>query len=150
MFALARMEEPKWFVDDNKPQHSANVLFVEDTAFFRKTVGRYIEELGFKVTLATDGLEAMQLLQQDDARFDLIVSDLEMPNLDGFGLIRALRTHPSLARFHRIPALALSSLHLPESRDRALSLGFDAFELKLNRASLAEVLRKTLSGKQAA
>lgn len=150
MFALARMDEPAWFTEAGEERRTGRVLFVEDTAFFRKTVGRYIEELGFDVTVAEDGREAVSILEADHASFDLLVSDLEMPNLDGFGLIKAIRTHPSLSRFHRIPALALSSLNSPEDRERAMSLGFDAYELKLDRATLESVLRNLLASRIAA
>ncbi len=65
-----------------------SVLFVDDNKEFRKAMRKVFERSGYAFTEACDGLEALALLSQN--RFDLILSDLRMPNLDGMGLMEEL------------------------------------------------------------
>lgn len=146
LFNLARTEEPTWFKELAAASDQNNrLLLVEDTAFFRKAVRSYLEEVGYEVDVAKDGEEALQILLHGNISYAALVSDLQMPNMDGFELIREVRdavTHPTL---RRIPALALSALSSPEDQERALSAGFDRYEIKLNRGSLAEVMADLVS-----
>jgi two-component system chemotaxis sensor kinase CheA len=141
MFALARIERPEWFRDHDLAASSlGRALFVDDAAIFRKTVRGYLEQVGLDVVVACDGREALGLLQRDEQGFDLIVSDLEMPELDGFGFISAAREFLRARGGRHVPALALSSLNSPRDRQRALDCGFDRYELKLDALSLREAV----------
>lgn len=137
LFALARAEEPKWF-KEFKPEsrERPKVLLAEDTAFFRKAVGRYLEEMGYDVDIANDGAQALEMLLQDVGKYRALVSDLEMPNMDGFQLVTRVRALTDTPELCKIPALALSALSSPEDQARALEAGFDRFEIKLHRGDL--------------
>ena len=104
------------------------VLLVEDTQFFREVVRGYLEAAGFEVETAVDGVDGLRKL--DANRFDLIVSDCEMPLMDGFEFARAVRQRPYGAA---LPLMALTTLDSPADRERALACGFDRHEAKLDR-----------------
>lgn len=74
---------------------AADLLLVDDSAVVRAKLRRLFEPAGYRVALARDGREALQLLEQ--GRYGLLITDLEMPNLDGLGLISAAQTRPALA-----------------------------------------------------
>lgn len=152
MFVLAALEEASWFEDEQQGKtplgHEKKILLAEDTAFFRRVVGAYLQKLGFEVKVVKNGKEAIERLRSSNHGFDLLVSDLEMPELDGYGLIKRIRTEQEWAHCKKLPALALSSLSSPEARARARALGFNDFELKLNRDSLRTALERLLQDKQ--
>lgn len=123
------------------PVTPARILLAEDMAFFRRLVGGYLTELGHTVVQAENGKQALQIMQ-DSMRgtpFDLLISDLEMPELNGWEMIAKVRE----AGFE-IPAVALSSLDDPASSKRALEAGFDRFELKFERESFVHSVQALL------
>ena len=115
------------------------MLLVEDTQFFRQVVKGYLEADGYAVVTAADGAEGLARL--DEGAFDLVVSDIEMPVLDGWGFARAVRHRPG---GDRVPLLALTTLSSDADKERALACGFDRHEVKLDRerflATVAELL----------
>lgn len=152
MFALARAEEPTWFEsearqEDVKQSAPRRILLAEDTAFFRKVVGAYLVDLGYDVEVANDGLVASEILRQKGHGFELLISDIEMPHLDGFGLIEKLRRNREWEHCRCLPALAMSSLSSPEVQRKALELGFDNYELKLSRESLKDTLEEMFASR---
>jgi two-component system, chemotaxis family, sensor kinase CheA len=118
----------------------ARILLVEDTQFFRELIQGYLESEGYEIAFAVNGAEA--LLQLENEKFDLVVSDIEMPVMDGWALALAMRQNPS---FSGLPLLALTTLNSAESRDRARHCGFDGYQVKLDRneflAAVAELLQ---------
>ncbi len=117
------------------------ILAVDDTEFFRELVREYLASEGYDVTTATDGAAALQRLENE--RFDLVVTDIEMPVLDGWELARAVRQNSDQAG---LPLLALTTLSSDADRARAKTLGFDGYEVKLDRQqflqTVAELIRK--------
>jgi two-component system chemotaxis sensor kinase CheA len=122
------------------PDGRRRVLLVEDTQFFRELVRGYLEGEGFEVTTANNGAEGLE--QLDRQTFDLVVSDIEMPVLDGWGFARAVRRRPDGAG---VRLLALTTLNSDEARERARESGFDSYEVKIDRerflGAVAELLR---------
>jgi two-component system chemotaxis sensor kinase CheA len=113
------------------------ILLVEDTEFFRQLVKGYLEGQGFEVVTAVNGAEGLKVVA--DQSFDLVVSDIEMPEMDGWKLARAVREQ--LGR-RDLPLLALTTLNSDRDRERALECGFNGYEVKLDRESfLASVFR---------
>lgn len=82
---------------------AADLLLVDDSAVVRAKLRRLFEPAGYRVALARDGQEALQLLAQ--GRYALMVTDLEMPNLDGVGLINAVQHQPAIAQ---MPIMAIT------------------------------------------
>ncbi|MBF0199695.1 MAG: response regulator, partial [Planctomycetes bacterium] len=119
------------------------ILHAEDTLIFRQIVRGYLESDGYEVVSANDGQEAYEMFQED--KYDLLLSDMEMPEMDGFGLIRAIR---SGSFNNQVPAIALTTLARPEDREKGLRLGFDRYELKIDRSALLATVSDVLKTKQ--
>ena len=109
------------------------ILFAEDTPFFQSLVKGYLETAGYDVVLAENGLIALNLFNESD--FDLIVSDLEMPEMDGYELMKNIRRTGST-----IPALALSSLNKKRDVEKAKTSGFNKYNLKVNLDKLIDMI----------
>lgn len=113
------------------------ILLVEDTPFFRRAIANVLTAAGHELTLANDGQEALEILNRGDAQFDLIVSDIEMPQLNGFDLARAVRANPKLAT---LPMLAISSRADSSHVSKGVAAGFNVYLEKLQ----SEVLLKSI------
>jgi two-component system chemotaxis sensor kinase CheA len=111
------------------------ILLAEDTVFFRALVSQYLESLNCRVDVAQDGIEAWDMLRH--RRYDMLVTDLEMPGMDGFELTEHVRASD---RLRDMPIVALSSISKERYLTRALEAGVDAYESKIDK----EQLRTTL------
>lgn len=101
------------------------VIVVDDSISVRKFVGRMLEKAGYRVLLASDGLEAAELVAQSGAH--LIITDLEMPRMNGYELMAHLRQNPDT---RRISTMVVTSRAGAKHRDRALKEGAVAFLTK--------------------
>jgi two-component system chemotaxis sensor kinase CheA len=111
---------------EKPPESRVPVILVVDDSLTTRTLEKSILEAhGFQVRLAFDGLEALGRLRAE--RIDLIISDIQMPRLDGFGLLQAVRADQALKS---IPLILVSSLEAREDRERGLELGADAYVVK--------------------
>jgi chemosensory pili system protein ChpA (sensor histidine kinase/response regulator) len=105
-----------------KPDKSATVMVVDDSLTVRKITSRLLEREGCEVLIAKDGVVATQLLQ--DIIPDVMLVDLEMPRMDGFELIRSVRSNP---RTKNIPIIIISSRTAEKHRNVAKNLGVNMF-----------------------
>ncbi len=117
------------------------LLFLDDSAFFRNMLGPVMKAAGFDVTVCSSATEAMRLLGEG-AAFDVIVSDIEMPVVNGFEFAEMLRRD---ARFRRTPIIALSALCTPASIERGRQSGFDEYVAKFDRPGLIAALKEITS-----
>jgi two-component system chemotaxis sensor kinase CheA len=109
----------------NTGQRRLRVLVADDSLTTR-TLERFIlEAAGYEVALAGNGVEARSLL--DEREWDVLVSDVDMPELDGVALTAQLRQVP---RFRELPIILVTSLASPEDRERGLQAGADAYMVK--------------------
>lgn len=124
-----------------------NILYVEDAAFFRRQVSKSLQSQGFKVTTANNGREALDLLEKTPvANFDLILSDIEMPLMNGYELAKEVRKNK---QWSQVPMVALSTRANSEHRQEGIRSGFDAYLEKLNSEELFAQI-EDLSRKKAA
>ena len=98
------------------------ILVVDDSTTVRKFVAASLNMKGFRVVTAADGVEALERMPAE--KFDLIITDLNMPDMDGFEFIRSLRETPE---YRDIPIIVLSSMTDLKNKDYALELGALAF-----------------------
>ena len=101
------------------------VVLVDDSISVRKFVGRMLEKAGYRVKLAADGLEALEIVTQ--TRCDLVVTDLEMPRTNGYELLSHLRQDPQT---RGIPVMVVTSRAGAKHRERAIKEGAAAFLTK--------------------
>lgn len=125
-------------------QGPIRVLFVEDTRFFREHVTRTLRDAGFQVTAAADGDLAWQELGQDGATFDIVVTDVQMPNCDGLELTRRIRRSE---RHRGLPVVALTSLSSAEDEAEGHKAGIDVYLIKLDDAALVQAVTEHAGGK---
>ncbi len=114
-----------------------NILLAEDSDFFRDQVSRIIEEQGYSVVACPDGALAWEALNEHEESIRLVVSDIEMPNLDGLGLTRKIRGD---SRFRGLPVITLSSLAGEENMAQGDEAGVTRYLVKLDRDELVEAI----------
>ncbi len=98
-------------------------LVVEDQPQMLDIVRRILEEHGAEVVAVDSGTEALERLRREPHAFDVLVSDVGMPRLDGYGLLSAVRRELSITS-DKLPAIAVTAFARPEDRARVLSAGF--------------------------
>lgn len=106
------------------------VLVADDTANGRELVKTVLENTGYEVIEAKDGVEALASARQ--AHPDLIILDLHMPGLDGFGVLEQLRRE---TEFAATPVMALTASAMMGDKERAMSMGFTGYITKPIRLS---------------
>jgi chemotaxis protein histidine kinase CheA len=118
------------------------VLLVDDSLVTREMERRLLEDAGFEVVAAGDAEEALSLLGEES--FDCVVTDIEMPRMDGFELAAHLR---GMEHFAHLPIIVVSTRDRPEDRLRGLKVGADAYLTKqsLDAGELVDLVRR-LSG----
>ncbi len=117
------------------------ILVAEDSITSRMLIRNILETSGFQVKTAVDGLEAFQFLQNDS--FDLVVSDVEMPGMDGFELTSKIRADN---RFTAIPVVLVTALSSDPDRQRGLEAGANAYIVKSNfeQSNLVETIQRLI------
>jgi chemosensory pili system protein ChpA (sensor histidine kinase/response regulator) len=121
--AVAKGTIPADAID--RVRHERVVVVADDSISVRKFVGRMLEKAGYRVMLASDGLEAAELVAQHGCH--LVITDLEMPRMTGYELMTQLRQSPST---RRIPVMVVTSRAGAKHRDRAIKEGAVAFLTK--------------------
>jgi CheY-like chemotaxis protein len=114
------------------------ILIAEDNAVNRELIREILEGKGFEVLEACDGEEALRLIEEKHP--DLVILDIQMPRMDGYTLLRAMRNIPKVSE---TPALALTAYAMQGDQARALEAGFDSYVTKPFESAklLAEVNR---------
>src|SRR5665213_93557 len=135
-----------WFrrKDQASNERRASVLLIDDSPFFRNMLAPVLQAAGYAVTAVGSAREALDLLQ-DGKKFDVAVTDIEMPEIDGFGFAESLRADPATAE---LPVIALSSQISPEAIERGREAGFHDFVAKFDRQGLiAALMEQTAVGR---
>lgn len=138
LFELTQLSHPDWFANDETIEASEEsgpplILVAEDSGFFRTQVTKVLEERGYRVLGFEDGQLAWDHLDTETDQFDLIVTDIEMPNLNGFELCDRTKQDP---RFASLPVIALTSLAGSADMQRGMEVGIDDYQIKMDRDKL--------------
>jgi len=114
------------------------VLLVDDSPFFRNMLAPVLQAAGFDVTTVGSGAEALAHVDGGGA-LDIVITDIEMPEMDGFALTQALRKHP---RGAELPVIGLSSIVSAEAIARGREVGFHDYVAKFDRQGLIAALKE--------
>ena len=138
---------PDWAENHARPATAAGapgatILLAEDSDFFRNQVKRFLEEDGYTVLAAEDGQAAWDLLRENFGKVDMLLTDIEMPRMDGLALARLLRSSP---QFATLPIIGLSSLAGEEDAARAHTAGMNDYQVKLDREHLLKGIYQLLN-----
>ncbi len=124
-----------------KNQRKRVILLVEDSPPVRIQEKRLLERAGYEVAIAVDGLDGYNQLKTRN--FDAVVSDVEMPHLDGFSLTARIRQHPE---YQALPIILVTTLASDEDKKRGAEVGANAYIIKgnFNQDILLEILEKII------
>ena len=109
-------------------------------------VSGYLRDAGWQVTLCANGREGLRALEAAPEKFQLVLTDLEMPDMDGWELIKAIRSQTA---FDRLPVMALTSLADESARQRTLQCGADMHAVKIDRDGLLAAIAKLATARSA-
>ena len=104
-----------------QPIHGARVLLAEDDPVNQQVATAFLQMAGLQVTLAADGLEAVDCVKREP--FDVVLMDMQMPEMDGIHATRAIRLLPQGTR---LPIIAMTAAAMDEDRQACLAAGMDA------------------------
>lgn len=116
------------------------ILIVDDSAAIRKIVRMVLENEGYSVEEAPDGLDGVA--KTEGTRFDLVISDVNMPKLDGFGFLKKVRENPA-NKF--LPILMLTTEHEESKKEQGMAAGARAWLVKpFKPAQLLEAVARLM------
>ncbi len=141
MLDIYGLFEEKRHTDFMNNDISHKVLLVEDTPFFRAMIRAYLQDHGLEVIESVNGSEAWELLE-DGNTVDLVLSDIEMPIMNGYELVRKIK---SSERHHHLPVLAITALDNHQAKAEGEKAGFDAYQVKLDRHELIKTIDTMLA-----
>ena len=147
VFEVVKQIDPDWFsrgksVQEEEAVQKQTILFVEDATFFRNLVIPVLDALGYEAWVAKDGLEACAILEEKTP--DLILTDLEMPNMDGYALLEWVKARHE---FEGVPVVALTATPIDEIPVETQKKFRDVM-LKFDRATLTEGLENIMADTQ--
>ena len=117
---------------------TAEILAIDDSRTIRELVRAVLGDAGFSVTVAEDGVHGVEAFGQK--RFDTVITDINMPNMDGFGVIEAIRRGKTNKR---VPILVLTTESGPALKDRARKAGATGWIVKpFDDGELIDVCRQ--------
>ena len=137
-----RHDEKSKILSDNN-SHNYHVLVVDDSITTRTLEKNILEQAGFKVTIAYDGAMAWNILTESDKKFDLIISDVEMPIMTGHEFVNKVKKDDT---YQMIPCILCTSLNSTEDVEKGYEAGADAYITKgdFNQQKLMEIILKLI------
>ena len=132
---------PAFSRQEEKKEKKQSILVVEDSITSRVLLKNIMESAGYRVSTAVDGVDGYTLLKT--GAFDLVVSDVEMPRMDGFGLTAQIRAEK---QFAGLPVVLVTALESREHRERGIDVGANAYIVKssFDQSNLLEVIRRLI------
>jgi len=129
-----------WFTrkEMTPSQTSQSVLLVDDSAFFRNMLAPVLKAAGYKVRVATNAQEGLSALRSGQA-FNVVVTDIEMPEMNGFEFAEVIRADQNL---NQMPIIAVSSVISPAAVERGRQAGFHDYVAKFDRPGLIAALKE--------
>jgi CheY-like chemotaxis protein len=119
------------------------LLLVEDNLMNQQIAHRLVAKLGFQVTVANNGVEALEQLNR--AHFDLVLMDCQMPEMDGLTATRIIREKEAKTSTGRLPIIAMTAHAMTGDRERCLAAGMDEYIAKpIEEEALVQVLSKVI------
>jgi two-component system, chemotaxis family, sensor kinase CheA len=131
-----------WFIrkEMNADSQTQSVLLVDDSAFFRNMLAPVLKSAGYKVRTANSAIEGLAALRAGQ-NFNVIVTDIEMPEMNGYEFAEAIKSDQNLSH---LPVIAVSSLVSPVAIERGRLAGFHDYVAKFDRPGLIAALKEQI------
>jgi two-component system chemotaxis sensor kinase CheA len=116
-----------------------HILIVEDSITARTLLKNILEAAGYDVRTAVDGIDALTILKTEE--FNVVISDVDMPRMNGFDLTGKIRSDKKLAE---LPVVLVTALESREDREHGIDVGANAYIVKssFDQSNLLEVIRR--------
>ena len=126
---------------DETAGQEINILVVDDSVNTREIEKSILEAYGYRVTIAGDGMEALEMA--GETKYDLVITDVEMPRLDGFSLTERLRSDDA---YKDVPIIIVTSREKDEDKRRGISVGANAYIVKgsFDQSNLVETVQNLI------
>jgi CheY-like chemotaxis protein len=147
--AMAKKQDERPLITGHslrKPVRQLHILLAEDNPINKKMVERILQKNGQRIKTVSDGAEALAALRQES--FDLVLMDVQMPNLDGFQATGAIRQEEETTGAH-MPIIAMTAHAMKEDKERCLAAGMDDYISKpISAEVLLEVIHRLAAKKE--
>lgn len=130
------LSQPKKVRSQSVSTMNNKILLVEDTESIRVKIAQGLVDSGYEVEVAVDGIDGLRKIAENKAAFDLIISDIEMPKMNGYEFAKKVRT---IGQLKSIPLIAFTTKNSPEDLREAKSAGFTTF-LEKSKGKLLSLL----------
>lgn len=145
LFGLACAFRPEWeekvVHKDKETRSEKTILVIDDSMFFLNQISSFVEEAGYSVLKAENGQEALQVLDANSDVIDLVLTDIEMPVMDGWDFVKNVRAKGT---YEDLPIIAVTSVAGEDNEKRGLGLGINQYLIKLDREEILEHCRRYL------
>lgn len=127
--------------DKNRDKQTNKVLIVEDSITIRAMLRNFVESEGFNVQTASDGKDALDIIEKE--AFDIVVTDIEMPHMNGFELTKIIKSNVST---RDIPIILVTALESDEDKKKGMDAGADAYIVKssFEKSNLVETINQLI------
>ncbi|HLP47199.1 MAG TPA: response regulator, partial [Candidatus Kapabacteria bacterium] len=126
-----------------RKRRDIRILLAEDNLINRKVAMKMLETLGYQVDAVPDGKEAVEILGKNS--YDLVLMDIQMPEMDGYEATRIIRDPGSLVQDHKIPIIALTANTMKGDREKCIDAGMDDYVGKpIKPEELVQAIEKQL------
>jgi two-component system chemotaxis sensor kinase CheA len=143
LFGVVSTVMPEWvkftMLAASESGSGQHILVVEDSKFFNRQICDFISSAGFTPFSAMDGLEGLAVLERES--IDLVLTDIEMPNMDGLELTARIRMDP---RWCKLPVIAVTSLTGEAAEKRGKKAGVNEYMIKLDREKIIHAINRYL------
>lgn len=144
LYGIAVVHEPALSREKTREEEESSsgeelVLVLDDSVFFRSQIEKFVKEAGYEAITAEDGLDGLNKLKNARRPVTMILTDIEMPNMDGLGFTKAVRAEPE---YEKIPIVAITSLMGNDAEKAGYDAGVNRYLIKLDREKIIETLHE--------
>lgn len=143
LYGLVKSIAPEWTQISEKLRKFGplKILVSDDSQFYRRQISQFAKDAGFDVVEAVNGQQALEILEREGRTIDAVLTDVEMPLMDGLEFTRRAR---KLDLGIRMPIIAITSLSSDEAIRRGMEAGVDRYIVKLDREKIVQSLEEVL------
>ena len=145
LYEVVKIAAPEWITAPRaRGDHKIKVLIADDSPFYLRQISKFAGDAGFEVVQAHDGRDAFEVLEREGGSIDAVLTDVEMPNMDGLEFTRKVR---AANRWPELPIIAITSLSGEEAVRKGMDAGVDRYIVKLDREKIIQAVEDVLAAK---